>query len=59
MNNIHRVALAADTFDQLRFDTDLVLNKLLKNMAEKGTHEGSVSIKIDVSLTEEYGPKKN
>ena len=57
MKNEHRVALAAETFDQLRFDADLVLNKLIKNMAEKDAMEGNVTIKIDVSLLQEYVPR--
>ncbi len=41
-------------FDGMRYDTDRVLQKLLKNMIEKESMEGSVTIKIDVSLKQEF-----
>ena len=41
-------------FDGMRYDTDHVLQKLLKNMIEKESMEGSVTIKIDVSLKQEF-----
>lgn len=42
-----------DTFKKMRTDADQVLQKLLKNMAEKGSLEGRLTITIDVSFTEE------
>lgn len=42
-----------DTFKKLRTDADQVLQKLLANMAEKGSLEGKMTITIDVSFTEE------
>ena len=39
-----------DTFKKLRTDADQVLQKLLANMAEKGSLEGKMTITIDVSL---------
>lgn len=38
-----------DTFKKLRTDADQVLQKLLANMAEKGSLEGKMTITIDVS----------
>lgn len=49
--NLH---IADGTFDGMRHDTDRVLQKLLKNMVEKESLEGSVTIKIDVSFKQEY-----
>lgn len=49
--NLH---LADTTFEGMRHDADRVLQKLLKNMVEKESLEGSVTIKIDVSLTQEF-----
>lgn len=40
-------------FEKMRTDADQVLQKLLKNMAEKGSLEGRLTITIDVSFTEE------
>ena len=42
-----------DTFKKLRADADQVLQKLLANMAEKGSLEGKLTISVDVSFTEE------
>ena len=42
-----------DTFKKLRTDADQVLQKLLANMAEKGSLEGKLTITLDVSFTEE------
>lgn len=41
------------TFKKLRVDADQVLQKLLSNMAEKGSLEGKLTINVDVSFTEE------
>lgn len=49
--NLH---IADSAFEGMRHDTDRVLQKLLKNMVEKESLEGSVTIKIDVSLTQEF-----
>lgn len=43
-------------FAQMRADTNKVLQKLLNNMVEKSTNEGSVAIKIDITLQPEYVP---
>ena len=45
-----------ETFDSMRSDTDLVMQKLIKNMIEKGSLEGKLTINIDVTLTREYIP---
>lgn len=49
--NLH---IADSAFEGMRHDADRVLQKLLKNMVEKESLEGSVTIKIDVSLTQEF-----
>lgn len=49
--NLH---IADGAFEGMRNDADRVLQKLLKNMVEKESLEGSVTIKIDVSLTQEF-----
>lgn len=42
-----------DIFQKLRSDTDQVLQKLLSNMAEKGSLEGKMTITVDVLFAEE------
>ena len=48
--NLH---IADSAFEGMQRDADRVLQKLLKNMVEKGSLEGSVTIKIDISLKQE------
>ena len=48
--NLH---IADSAFEGMQRDADRVLQKLLKNMFEKGSLEGSVTIKIDISLKQE------
>lgn len=45
--------LEDSTFDKLRADANQVLQKLLSNMAEKGSLEGRMTITVDISFTEE------
>lgn len=49
--NLH---ISDNAFEGMRRDADRVLQKLLKNMVEKESMEGSVTIKIDITLTQEY-----
>ena len=45
--------LQDETFSKLRDDADQVLQKLLANMAEKGSLEGKLAITVDVSFVQE------
>lgn len=45
-----------ECFAQMRGDANRVLQKLLNNMVEKSTNEGSVTIKIDITLQPEFIP---
>lgn len=46
-------------FESMRADADRVLQRLLKNMVEKDSLEGKVTITIDVSLIQEYIPNRD
>lgn len=48
-----------ELFDGLRKDADRVLQKLLKNMVEKSSMEGKVTIGIDVTLVQEFIPNRD
>ena len=39
-----------DTFDQMKVDMNFVLQRLLNNMLEKGSDEGTMTIKINVMI---------
>ena len=45
--NLH---ITDQAFDSLRASADMMLQKLLKNLVQKGEDEGSLTIKIDVDL---------
>ena len=51
--NMKSLKIEDETFEQLREDMNQVLQKLLANMAEKGSTEGKLTVGIDVSFTEE------
>lgn len=46
----------SDTFSDMKRDMNFVLQRLLGNMQEKGATEGSMTLKVDISLTDEYIP---
>lgn len=58
MNNPYEQSLHFNdsAFDGMRNDADIVLQKLIKNMVEKDSLEGKVTITIDVSLEQEFIP---
>lgn len=46
----------SDTFSDMKRDMNFVLQRLLGNMQEKGATEGSMTLKVDISLMNEYIP---
>ncbi len=46
----------SDTFEDMKRDMNFVLQRLIGNMKEKGTNEGSMALKIDVTMVKEYIP---
>ena len=44
------------TFDEARMNFNRVLQRLFKNMVESDSTDGSITLKIDVSLESEYIP---
>lgn len=46
----------SDTFSDMKRDMNFVLQRLLGNMQEKGATEGSMTLKVEISLTNEYIP---
>lgn len=48
-----------DTFNDMKRDMNFVLQRLLGNMQEKGCLEGTLTLKLDVSLVREYVPNYN
>lgn len=54
--NLH---ISDTAFDGMRQDADRVLQRLIKNMVEKDSMEGKVTITIDVSLIQEFIPNRD
>ena len=46
----------SDTFEEMKRDMNFVLQRLIGNMQEKGTNEGSMTLKIDVTMVKEFIP---
>lgn len=53
---VKKLDFDSDTFEQMKVDMNFVLQRLLGNMLEKGTNEGSMTIKIDVTMIREFVP---
>ena len=53
---IKQLTLDGDTFEQVKRDFNFVLQRLLGNMQEKEAMEGSMTLKLEVSLDNEYIP---
>lgn len=44
----------SDTFEEMKRDMNFVLQRLIGNMQEKGTNEGSMTLKINVTMVKEF-----
>lgn len=51
-----RLDFDSDTFEEMKMDMNFVLQRLIGNMQEKGTTEGSMTLKIDVTMVKEFIP---
>lgn len=51
-----RLDFDSDTFEEMKRDMNFVLQRLIGNMQEKGTNEGSMTLKIDVTMEREFIP---
>lgn len=49
----------SDTFENIKRDMNFVLQRLLGNMQEKESTDGTMTVKIDVSLVREWVPNYN
>ncbi len=51
-----RLDFDSDTFEEMKRDMNFVLQRLIGNMQEKGTNEGSMALKIDVTMVKDVIP---
>lgn len=56
MEDYKELRIEADTFDKLRRDADIVLQRALGTMKEKESMDGKVTITIDIKLVPEFIP---
>ena len=56
MNDCKELRIEAETFDKLRRDADIVLQRALGTMKEKESMDGKVTITIDIKLVPEFIP---
>ncbi len=54
--NLH---ISDNAFEKMRADADIVLQHLIKNMIDKDSMDGKVTIAIDVTLTKEFIPNRD
>lgn len=56
MNNEYNktIGINDECFDNMRSDADVILQKLIKDMIEKKSQNGTMTIKIDVTLYDEF-----
>ena len=56
MNDCKELRIEAETFDKLRRDVDIVLQRALGTMKEKESMDGKVTISIDIKLVPDFIP---
>lgn len=56
MDNIKNLTLEDETFEEPRQNFNRVLQRLFKSMIDSGSTDGSITMKIDVSMEQEYIP---
>lgn len=56
MENCARLKIEGEIFDDLRKDINMALQKTLKEMTDKDSDEGKISIAIDIKLDKENIP---
>lgn len=56
MNDYKELRIEAETFEKLRRDTDMVLQRALGTMKDKESMDGKVTITIDIKLVPEFIP---
>lgn len=58
-DNMQELVLEDVTFDEARQNFNRVLQRLFRSMLDSGSSDGSITLKIDVSLTREYIPNND
>lgn len=56
IQNWEEITMDSDTFAQVRENFDMLLQKLFQKMQQNNSDEGSITLKIDVNMTDDYIP---
>ena len=59
IQNWEEITMDSDTFAQVRENFDMLLQKLFQKMQQNNSDEGSITLKIDVNMTDDYIPDEN
>ena len=59
MENIKELFLEGEAFEDARQKFNVVLQRLFKSMVDTGSTEGSITLKMDVSMKREYIPNND
>lgn len=59
MDNMQELVIEDVTFEEARQNFNRVLQRLFRSMLDSGSSEGSITLKVDVSLTREFIPNND
>lgn len=59
IQNWEEITMDSDTFAQVRENFDMLSQKLFQKMQQNNSDEGSITLKIDVNMTDDYIPDEN
>ena len=59
IRNYEEITLDSDTFQGIRENFDLLFQRLFKKMEQVNSDEGSITLKIDVTMQEDFVPDEN
>ena len=59
IRNWEEISMGSDTFEQVRENFDMLLQKLFQKMQQNDSDEGSITLKVDVNIVDEYIPEED
>lgn len=59
IQNWEEITMDSDTFAQVRENFDMLLQRLFQKMQQNNSDEGSITLKIDVNMSDDYIPDES
>jgi len=56
MNDCKELRIEAETFDEMRKNINIALQRMLKTMEEKNSMDGKIGVSIDIKLVQDFIP---